>query len=90
MRSHTRKPRLYRPVKVARDRDGSLITIGDEVRLVENEHASIGGETPPVRVLGIHRQGIDGTILTFDKAPQTKLPFHRSARACDCRKLGNE
>jgi len=62
----------YRSVKSAGALDGKRIHIGDMVSLADN---------PPVRVLGLHHQGYDGTIATTEPAPDPTYPYHRSCRA---------
>ena len=73
--------------RTARDRNGDLIIPGMTVLYLGcksgPEHFFIS--PLPVKVVDIHRQGADGTILTCDGPPKPDYPHHFSCTASDTR-----
>lgn len=75
---------FYAEAKSATDCHGRKIKVGDMAVFSASLDDSF---RLPVRVIGIHKQGADGTILTFDGPPKTEYPHHNSARASQCRRV---
>jgi hypothetical protein len=75
---------IRRKARTARTKDGQTITVGSRVLYIG--YGQLMGDTPVCEVIGIHRQGADGTIVTLDKAPDSLYPSHNSGRAT-CFKL---
>ena len=72
--------------QTARDRNGDLIMPGMRILYLgckSGEHFVIAPR--PVKVVDIHRQGADGTILTCDRPPKPDYPHHFSCTASDTR-----
>lgn len=79
----------YTEVKTAADCHGKKIRVGDDVVYVgygevRGDYEKVPG---PVRVVRIHRQGANGTILTTDPAPDPQYPHHFSCRASVTRRV---
>lgn len=67
--------------KSAKDVAGRRVVVGDFVQAVDDVCNVIG---EPVRVVKIHRQGYDGTILTTDYPLEPDYPHHVSRAASRC------
>jgi len=61
----------------ATDKNGKRLRVGDNITLL----SPFGVPYPPVKIIGIHKQGADGTIITTDYAPNPDYPSHFSCRA---------
>jgi hypothetical protein len=77
-----------RNAKTATDSKGQKVRVGDTVRAINGRDDKPTG--PPVRVVKIHRQGYDGTILTTDPAPESDYPHHFSRAAKYCVRVDQE
>lgn len=71
---------MYKIVNSAKDNDGNIIKVNDLVEMISIYTHKLTGQI--VKVIQIHKQGYDGTILTCDKAvdPDTSK-YHNSGRA---------
>lgn len=78
---------MYRICNSAKDRKGNKIQRGDTVLYLgwrSGERFTI--QPTPVKVVNIHHQGSDGTILTCDRPPNADYPGHYTCRATNTEK----
>lgn len=77
----------------AKDKFGATIRIGDMVKIYINGAQLSETECEPnrwgpaVKVVSIHSQGYDGTILHTDIAPDPDFPHHKQGAARDFARL---
>jgi hypothetical protein len=64
--------------KTATDAKGNRLKVGDAVKMIEID---LTREPQTTRIVKMHRQGFDGTILTCDKCPDLQYPHHFSVQA---------
>jgi hypothetical protein len=70
----------YTQVATARDRNKRLIRVGSKIRYYGYGEV-INTEPEAVTVVGMHKQGANGIILTTDPAPNPDYPHHFGCRA---------
>jgi len=70
----------------ATGKNGEKIIVGDFVLHLGYDDTR-AAENSAVRVVSIHRQGADGTILTTNPAPDVQYPHHFGCRASQCVKV---
>ena len=71
---------MYKQVNTAKDRQGKIIKIGDNVEWIDIYTKKLTGII--AKVLSIHKQGYDGTILTCNKGADYNSIF-KTCRASD-------
>lgn len=70
---------MYTEAKTATGLDGRKMKVGDEVECVSYYNQKSFGTK--VKITRMHKQGLNGTIITLDSAPDPQYPHHCSHRA---------
>jgi len=78
-----------RIVKTAIDSYQNTIGVGNYVRgiYIDQDTKEVVRGTIVSKVIRIHHQGRDGTILTTEEGLNPNYPNHKSERAKNCRKV---